>query len=61
MNKKEIEKIYKTLENKSLNLFPLSIYDVHGLIKVDIALCKKLNKHDKRNKIKERDLSRAHI
>lgn len=59
MNKKEIEKLYKILENKSLQLFPLSIYNAHGIIKIDIALCKKLNKHDKRDKIKERDLDRT--
>jgi SsrA-binding protein len=58
INKKEIEKLYKILENKSLHLFPLSIYDAHGMIKLDIAVCKKLNKHDKREVIKNRDLNR---
>ncbi len=55
MNKKEISKLYKTMENKSLHLAAYSVFDKHGIIKIDIALCKKLNKHDKREKIKERD------
>lgn len=53
--KSEITKLYKTLEDKHLHLLPLSIYDSHGIIKLDLALCKKINKHDKREKIKERD------
>lgn len=57
MNRKEIEKIYKILEDKHMHLMPYSIYESHRLIKLDIAVCKKLNKHDKREKIKERDLN----
>jgi SsrA-binding protein len=55
LKRKEIEKIYKALEDKHYSLIPYSVYDAHRLIKLDIALCKKLNKRDKREKIKERD------
>jgi SsrA-binding protein len=59
MKKSEIVKLYKTLENKIMHLLPYSLYESHGLVKLDIALCKKLNKHDKREKIKERDFIHA--
>jgi SsrA-binding protein len=59
LKSKEIEKIYKILEDKHYSLIPYSVYDAHRLIKLDIALCKKLNKHDKREKIKERDFYQA--
>ena len=55
LRKSEIQKLYKILEDKHLHLLPLSIYDAHGIIKLEIAICKKLKKHDKREKIKQRD------
>ena len=53
--KSELARLYKILEDKHLSLIPLSLYDAHGIIKVDLGLAKKLNKHDKREKIKQRD------
>lgn len=53
--KSELAKLYKILEDKQMHLLPYSLYDAHGIIKLELALCKKLKKHDKREKIKERD------
>jgi SsrA-binding protein len=59
LKKKEIIKLYKIMEDKHLHLLPYSIFVHNNFIKVDIALCKKLNKHDKRDKIKQRDLNQS--
>jgi SsrA-binding protein len=40
-------------EETGLTLHPISLYNSHNLIKCDIAVCKKLQKHDKRDKVKE--------
>ena len=41
-----------------LTLIPLSLYDKHGLIKIQFALARGKKKHDKRNDLKERDAKR---
>ncbi len=56
LRKRDIVELYKITENKSISLLVKSLYLKGSLIKCDIAICKKLNKFDKRNKIKERDL-----
>lgn len=40
-------------EEAGLTLHPISLYNSHNLIKCDVAVCKKLQKHDKRDKVKE--------
>jgi SsrA-binding protein len=40
-------------EETGLTLHPISLYNSHNLIKCDVAVCKKLQKHDKRDKVKE--------
>lgn len=56
LNKKELIKLYKISEDKKINLIPSHIYTHNNLIKMTVVSCTKLNKHDKREKIKERDL-----
>ena len=57
LKKKEILKL-AILSEKGFNLQAENIFDKHGLLKLQIAVCKKKNKADKREVIKKRDLKR---
>ncbi|MEZ0209099.1 MAG: SsrA-binding protein [Candidatus Paceibacterota bacterium] len=52
LNKEEIG-ILAGKEESGLTLQPISLYNKGNLIKCDIGVCKKLQKHDKRVKVKE--------
>ncbi len=59
LNKKEIKKLASKLLDKGLTLIPTRFYiNEKGLAKVDIALAKGKKLFDKRNTIKDRDVSR---
>lgn len=53
MHRHEIRKIKSLQERLKLIFIPLSFYWKDNKIKVEIALAKHLNKHDKREKIKK--------
>ena len=52
LTKEEIAKLAAIEEDKSLTLHPISLYISKNLIKCEIAVCKKLQKFDKREKVK---------
>ncbi len=58
LKKEEIVRLYKIEEDKKIQLIPSHLYIKNNFVKIEIVACKKLNKHDKREKIKERDLRR---
>lgn len=59
LNKKEINKLKKNVEQKGFTIVPLSVFfNERGLLKVKIALCKGKHDYDKRQSIKERDIKR---
>ena len=59
LNKREIKKLASKLLDKGLTLIPTRFYiNEKGLAKVDIALAKGKKLYDKRNTIKDRDVSR---
>lgn len=58
MHKREINKFAGKVSEKGLTLVPLKIYFDRGMAKVDIALCRGKQLHDKREDIKKRDLDR---
>ena len=58
LNKREIIKIGKKLENKGLTCIPLKIFEKNNRIKLNIAVVKGRKTHDKRRAIKERDIDR---
>lgn len=60
LNKSEITKLSNEEEKKGLTIHPISLYLKRNLIKCEVALCKKLQKHDKRENIKK-DISRREI
>ncbi len=59
MKKKEINKIYMLTDKTSMNLFPVELYvDSRWLVKVEIWLCKIRRKIDKKELIKDRDITK---
>ena len=57
LKKSEVMELYNLEQSKTLTLHPNSLYSTHNLIKCEVALCKKLQKHDKRESIKK-DIAR---
>ena len=59
LNAREISKLFGAVERKGMTLVPLSIYfNKKGRAKVELALAKGKQAHDKRQSIKERDWKR---
>jgi len=59
LNNREISKLFGAVERKGMTLVPLSIYfNKTGRAKVELALAKGKQAHDKRQSIKERDWKR---
>jgi SsrA-binding protein len=58
LNKKEIIRIKKKLDDKGITAIPLGLFIKNNKIKIKIAVAKGKNLYDKRNTIKERDLNR---
>ena len=58
LHKAEIIKMQKFLDEKGLTIVPLSLGLVRGRAKLEIAVAKGKKNYDKRNTIKERDISR---
>lgn len=51
---KEIAKIGATLDTKGMAAIPLELYGKHGLIKLQIGICRGKKKYDRRNELKRR-------
>ncbi len=58
LNKREIIKLEKSVASKGTTIVPIEIFTKGSLIKVKIGLGKGKKEFDKRNSIKERDISR---
>jgi SsrA-binding protein len=58
LHKNEILKIDFQAKKNRLAIIPSKIYLKHGHIKLEIALCKSKNAHDKRDSKKKLDMSR---
>ncbi len=59
LNKREVDKMFGAVERKGMTLIPLSIYfNSRGRAKVELALAKGKQAHDKRQTIKDRDWQR---
>jgi SsrA-binding protein len=56
LNRRELDKIYGALREKGLTCVPLKIYFKGGRAKLEIALVKGKQLHDKRDAIKKRDV-----
>ena len=58
LNRVEINKIEKLLQDKGVTIVPLSIFTLHNKIKMKIAVVKGKKMYDKRESIKKRDVER---
>lgn len=58
LNKKEIVRIKRKLEDKGITAIPLGMFIKNNRIKIKIAVAKGKKTWDKRETIKERDLTR---
>jgi SsrA-binding protein len=57
-HKSEIKRLRRKVDERGYTMVPLRIYVVHGLIKIELGLCKGKKTHDKREAIKKRDQKR---
>lgn len=59
LHRREVEKMVGAVERKGMTLVPLSVYfNSRGRAKVELALAKGKQTHDKRQSIKDRDWKR---
>ena len=58
LHRREIDRLIGKVNEAGLTLVPMSIYFVHGLAKVELALAKGRTTYDKRQAIKEREMAR---
>jgi len=58
LNRDEIKRINRKVEEKGYTLIPLSFYFKKSLVKVELGLCKGKKSFDKRADIRERDVKR---
>lgn len=57
LKKSEILKLATETE-KGLSLLPIKIYDSHGLLKLEVGVCRRKNKADKRETIKLKEFKK---
>jgi len=58
LHAQEIKRIDRKVREKGFTLIPLAVYLKHGLVKIEVGLCKGKKAYDKRADIKERDMDR---
>jgi len=59
LKKDELEKMRKKVTEKGLTLIPVKLFiNKRGLVKIEIALARGKQSHDKRDTIKDRDIKR---
>ncbi|MFA5866179.1 MAG: SsrA-binding protein SmpB [Phycisphaerae bacterium] len=59
LHKREINRLMGKVKEKGLTIIPLKLYfNKRGFVKIEIGLAKGKSHHDKREKIRERDLNR---
>lgn len=59
LNKKELKRLEKDVQNKGLTIIPLKLFtNEKGIAKLDIALCRGKKNYDKRESLKTKDTQR---
>ena len=58
MKKREIKRLFGKVKEQGLTLIPISLYFSKGKVKVELALAKGKNLHDKRETLKRKTLDR---
>ena len=58
LNKKEINYLLGKVAQRGLTILPVRVYTKGTIVKLEIAVARKFKKHDKRERIKEREDAR---
>lgn len=58
MGKKEIAELAVKESQKGLTIIPIMVYNAHRRLKLQVAVVRHKNKHDKRDTLKDRDSKR---
>lgn len=58
LHKSEINKLVSKVQQKGYTIVPIKMYFSKSLIKLELGICKGKHTFDKKNTIKERDISR---
>jgi SsrA-binding protein len=58
VHKEEIKRLRKKVDEKGLTLIPLRFYLKHGIVKLELGVCKGKKEFDRREDIKRKDLKR---
>ena len=58
LNRKEIDRIEKLLQDKGTTMVPLEVFTLHNRIKIKLGIVKGKKLYDKREAIKKRDVER---
>lgn len=58
VHKQEIKRFRRKVDERGFTLVPLSVYLVHGIVKVEVGLCRGKKLVDKRESIRQRDQKR---
>lgn len=56
LHKRELDQLKQKMDQDKKQLIPLKVFKKHGLIKIKLGLGTALKKHDKRAKIKDREV-----
>ncbi len=58
LHKKEILKLFQQTREKGLTVVPLKMYFTGGLVKVELGLCRGKNQQDKRETLRDKQVTR---
>lgn len=58
LNRREINKLSRQVEEKGMTVVPLAVYFKRGRVKLEIGLCRGKHTYDKRDTIKKRESDR---
>ena len=58
MHKHQITKLFSKVKEKGLTLIPTKIYFEGSLVKVEVSLCKGKHSYDKKQVLKEKDITK---
>ena len=58
LHKKEIKKLKDSIEKERMTLIPLKLYFVKNKVKILIGVCRGKKNYDKRESLKEKDMTR---
>ena len=58
LHKEEIDHLIGKFSTKGLTILPLRVYNINNKVKIELAVAKKRQTHDKRERTKERETAR---